>query len=128
MGSLDLVTAVASLHHMDGEAALRRMSGLLRPGGVLAVVGLARGVTPADLYLQLPAIMGHRAHLTVTAWSHRHSRGQPADRYVSSCPAPGTATASTGATPWCGPSPPDRRPAISGPTAWRGAGGAMMIE
>ena len=40
--SLDLVTSIASLHHMDARAALRRMSDLLRPGGVLAVVGLAR--------------------------------------------------------------------------------------
>ena len=31
--SLDLVTSIASLHHMDARAALRRMSDLLRPGG-----------------------------------------------------------------------------------------------
>jgi 2-polyprenyl-3-methyl-5-hydroxy-6-metoxy-1,4-benzoquinol methylase len=41
-GSLDFVTAVASLHHKDAEMALQRMAELLRPGGVLAVVGLAR--------------------------------------------------------------------------------------
>jgi SAM-dependent methyltransferase len=61
-GSLDLVTAIASLHHMDAEAAFRAMSDLLRPGGVLAVIGLARGLSPADLYLQPAAVIGHRVH------------------------------------------------------------------
>jgi SAM-dependent methyltransferase len=40
--SFDLVTSVASLHHLDAETALARLRDLLRPGGVLAVVGLAR--------------------------------------------------------------------------------------
>src|SRR5262252_7887456 len=59
--SLDLVTSVASLHHMDARAALRRMSDLLRPGGVLAVVGLARGVSPADLARTAPPAPGGAA-------------------------------------------------------------------
>ncbi len=33
--SFDVVTAVASLHHMDAAAALTRMRDLVRPGGVL---------------------------------------------------------------------------------------------
>jgi len=40
---------------MDAETALRRMPDLLRPGGVLAIVGLARGTrqpTPASRFLQ----------------------------------------------------------------------------
>ncbi|CAA9336580.1 MAG: hypothetical protein AVDCRST_MAG48-3411 [uncultured Friedmanniella sp.] len=41
-GSVDVVCAVASLHHLDLVAALERVRGLLRPGGVLVVVGLAR--------------------------------------------------------------------------------------
>jgi SAM-dependent methyltransferase len=40
--TFDLVSSVASLHHMDVGPALERMSSLLRPGGRLAVVGLAR--------------------------------------------------------------------------------------
>jgi SAM-dependent methyltransferase len=40
--SFDLVTAVASLHHMDAEPALRRLGGLLPRGGILVVIGLAR--------------------------------------------------------------------------------------
>jgi 2-polyprenyl-3-methyl-5-hydroxy-6-metoxy-1,4-benzoquinol methylase len=67
--SFDLITSVASLHHMDAATALRRMSGLLRPGGVLAVVGLARSCYPADLPLDLAAVIGTRVHqLTKTLW------------------------------------------------------------
>jgi SAM-dependent methyltransferase len=57
--SFDLVTAVASLHHMDAAAVLEHMRDLLRPGGVLAVVGLAREITPAEAILRLRAIPGN---------------------------------------------------------------------
>jgi SAM-dependent methyltransferase len=63
-GSFDLVTAVASLHHMGTEAGLSRMAELLRPGGVLAVIGLARcGWSLPDLALELPAAIGNRIEL-----------------------------------------------------------------
>ncbi len=42
-GSFDLVTSVASLRHMDADAALRRVAELLRPGGTL--VATAAGCT-----------------------------------------------------------------------------------
>ncbi|MER6496100.1 class I SAM-dependent methyltransferase [Streptomyces griseorubiginosus] len=38
----DFVCSVTTVHHMDFEAALVRMRDLLRPGGTLVVVGLAR--------------------------------------------------------------------------------------
>jgi SAM-dependent methyltransferase len=57
--SFDLVAAVASLHHMDAETALGRLSSLLRPGGVLAVVGLARS-SPGDLPIDVAAIVANR--------------------------------------------------------------------
>lgn len=47
--SFDAVVSVATLHHMDEGAALDRMARLLRPGGLLAVVGLARSRLPRDL-------------------------------------------------------------------------------
>ena len=47
--SFDLVTSVATLHHLDATAGLQRMAELLRPGGVLVVIGCARSTYPADL-------------------------------------------------------------------------------
>jgi 2-polyprenyl-3-methyl-5-hydroxy-6-metoxy-1,4-benzoquinol methylase len=41
-GSFNLVSAVASLHHMGARAALARLRDLVAPGGVLIVIGLAR--------------------------------------------------------------------------------------
>jgi len=41
-GGCDFIAAAAVLHHMPLEPALIRCSELLRRGGVLAVVGLAR--------------------------------------------------------------------------------------
>jgi SAM-dependent methyltransferase len=38
----DFVSFVASLHHLPFDAALTKAAGLLRPGGVLAVLGLDR--------------------------------------------------------------------------------------
>ena len=77
-GSVDLVTAVASLHHMDAEAALRKMADVLRPGGVLVVIGLARERSLTDAALIVPAIAGNWTHRAAAAWSGRASSG-PAD-------------------------------------------------
>ncbi|NGN66078.1 class I SAM-dependent methyltransferase [Streptomyces sp. A7024] len=44
----DFICSVTVIHHMDFEAALLRMRELLRPGGRLVVVGLARDATVAD--------------------------------------------------------------------------------
>jgi SAM-dependent methyltransferase len=46
--SFDFISTIATLHHLPLEPALRRMSQLLRPGGVLAVIGLHPLRTPAD--------------------------------------------------------------------------------
>ena len=62
----DLVTFVASLHHMEPGRALSRAARLLRPGGDLLVVGLAANRSPADwafTALTLPAArIGSLAH------------------------------------------------------------------
>ncbi len=52
-GSFDVVTMVASLHHMELEAALRHAAGVLAPGGRLLVVGLARLGSPRELAVDL---------------------------------------------------------------------------
>jgi SAM-dependent methyltransferase len=46
--SFDLVASVATLHHVDAAAGLRRMASLVRPGGWLVVVGLARSTGMRD--------------------------------------------------------------------------------
>jgi SAM-dependent methyltransferase len=79
--SADLVTSIASLHHMDARAALRRMSDLLRPGGVLAVVGLARASWPAELAALIPASAGTHLHLAASAIRRRRAPGRPATAY-----------------------------------------------
>jgi trans-aconitate methyltransferase len=54
--SFDFLVAVASLHHLPLRSALQRFSDLLRPGGVLAIVGLYRSVTPADYAFSAAAL------------------------------------------------------------------------
>src|SRR5579884_2523075 len=69
--SFDLVASVATLHHLDPAAALARMCELLRPGGRLVVIGLARSRLPTDLPRELLAAVAHRLHLlTKPYWQH----------------------------------------------------------
>lgn len=66
---LAAVTAVASLHHVDAGAALHEMRRVLRPGGTLAVLGLARSASAADLPAELRDALAHRLHrIGTTAW------------------------------------------------------------
>jgi SAM-dependent methyltransferase len=57
--SFDLVTAVASLHHMDAETASSRLGDLLRADGVLVVIGLARS-SLGDLPIDAMATVANR--------------------------------------------------------------------
>ena len=43
--SYDAIVSIASLHHMDLEAALKKMKSLLRPSGKLLILGLYREAT-----------------------------------------------------------------------------------
>lgn len=47
--SFDAVVSIAALHHMPEGDALDRMAELVRPGGMLCVVGLARTRAPVDV-------------------------------------------------------------------------------
>jgi 2-polyprenyl-3-methyl-5-hydroxy-6-metoxy-1,4-benzoquinol methylase len=49
VASFDAVVAVVMLHHLDTVAGLRRMASLVRPGGVLAIEGVAQSRIPNDL-------------------------------------------------------------------------------
>ena len=62
--SFDFVCANTSLHHMDFGAALTAMARLLRPGGRLAVVGIAADKSLADWLVAaagVPAAQFYRA-------------------------------------------------------------------
>ena len=65
-GSLDGVVFVASLHHMEAEGALRKAKELLKPGGLLLIVGLASPSGPGGWALEalrvLPAWLGTALH------------------------------------------------------------------
>ena len=54
-GSFDLVATVAMLHHLPLEPALARLRDLVRPGGVLAIVGL-HALRPLDYWQMFVAI------------------------------------------------------------------------
>jgi SAM-dependent methyltransferase len=48
-GNSDFIASIATLHHLPLAPALERFTRLLRPGGVLAVIGLYRLSTFQDL-------------------------------------------------------------------------------
>jgi 2-polyprenyl-3-methyl-5-hydroxy-6-metoxy-1,4-benzoquinol methylase len=60
-GSFDVVASIAALHHVDTVPALERMRELVRPGGVVAVVGLARSRL-RDLPYDAAGAVSTRAH------------------------------------------------------------------
>lgn len=76
-GSFDAVVSVATLHHMDSERGLARFADLVKPGGVVAVVGLA-----ANNWWDLPsALVAHSARLALgfarEHWEHSASTVWP---------------------------------------------------
>jgi SAM-dependent methyltransferase len=69
--SFDFIASVAALHHMDMRQALTRMRELLRPGGTLAIVGLARSRYPADLPAEAAGLVLHRVYTASRGyWEH----------------------------------------------------------
>ena len=75
-GSFDAVVSVAALHHMNAEDGLSRFAELVRPGGVVAVIGLAANdwwdlpfALPGDvLRLLLQLMPWHWQHSAPIAW------------------------------------------------------------
>jgi SAM-dependent methyltransferase len=66
--SFDLITCSAAMHHMPLKRALRRMADLLRPGGVLAILGLARSSYPLDLPRDAVAVAVNRVFLVMRGY------------------------------------------------------------
>jgi SAM-dependent methyltransferase len=67
--SFDVVTTVAALHHMDVAAALARVRDLLKPGGVLCAIGLARSQLPRDIPIEVAGVVSPPSCPVSTAWS-----------------------------------------------------------
>ena len=72
--SFDFACANTALHHMDFAAALKAMARALRPGGRLAVVGLAVNGSPADYLIGAPGVP---ANLMYRAIRHEGNSGAP---------------------------------------------------
>jgi len=78
----DLVTCVATLHHLDLHAGLRRLADLTAPGGHLVVVGLAGVRTPVDAALSLAAVpVAAVVDRTRGTWDHGSPVADPREGY-----------------------------------------------
>ena len=81
-GGYDVVTALSSLHHLPLEAGLERLAALVRPGGVLLVVGHHRPVTLVDRVLDLAALVANAAVGAVLAATGRAGKPDEQDMPV----------------------------------------------
>ncbi|MCT7660514.1 class I SAM-dependent methyltransferase [Mycobacterium deserti] len=66
----DLVTFVATLHHMDLRASLQKSRDLLTPGGEIAVVGVSANKTVRDWAWAVACVPAAR----LGSWWHREIR------------------------------------------------------
>jgi SAM-dependent methyltransferase len=73
--SFGLVSAVATLHHMDARAGLVGLRGLVAPGGVLVVIGLARPDLPKDIPIEVTAHLVDRARRLANVVRRRGAAG-----------------------------------------------------
>ncbi|OZC56592.1 SAM-dependent methyltransferase [Rhodococcus sp. 06-621-2] len=81
--SFDVVTSVATMHHFpDLEQALHRFAELTAPGGVVALVGVARSSRPGDALYDAAGVVQHQwysrrygvwEHSAPTLWPPRHT-------------------------------------------------------
>ena len=90
----------ASSHGRDRGSWLLLVRDLLKPGGVLCAVGLARSQLPRDIPIEVAGAVSHRIHLLTTGyWRHSVTDGVAASgdvprhsphrgRRSSGCPLP----------------------------------------
>ena len=76
--SFDAVLSVATLHHVDAVAGLRRMRELVRPGGIVGVIGLARDESLADYAVAATGL--------IASWVHKAAKGYCCLLYTSPSP------------------------------------------
>jgi 2-polyprenyl-3-methyl-5-hydroxy-6-metoxy-1,4-benzoquinol methylase len=71
VASFDAVVSVAALHHLDTNAALRRLASLARPGGILAIIGIGRPDFIRDLPWLATGTIATRVHQARKGlWEH----------------------------------------------------------
>jgi SAM-dependent methyltransferase len=75
--SFDLIAAVATLHHLPLAESFVRLSNLLKPNGVLAVIGLYRAQTLADHLWNAAAVPVSRAMRLLHGWADVGAPTQP---------------------------------------------------
>jgi SAM-dependent methyltransferase len=71
--SFDVVSAVAMLHHTDHKEGLNHLARLVRPGGLLLVVGLARSRSLSDFLRDTRDAVALRRHSLVKGVWHTPS-------------------------------------------------------
>lgn len=82
--SFDAVVSNATLHHLDEAAALRRLAGLVPPGGTLAIVGFARNglldwpraLLGQAILLVLNVVLRKWEHSAPQHWPPAHTYGE----------------------------------------------------
>ncbi len=99
LGSFDVVASVATVHHLPSlDDAFRRLAELASPGGVVAIVGLARSSGPRDALFDLAGIVQHARyrrryglweHTAPTVWPPPHTYSEV--RRAASQAMPGAA-------------------------------------
>ncbi|MEU0092716.1 hypothetical protein [Kribbella sp. NPDC006257] len=62
-----------ALHHVDARTGLLRMRELLRPGGFLVVVGVARTTLPRDFLYDVAGVGANWAYRAVKGYWHHPS-------------------------------------------------------
>lgn len=77
----DVVTAISSLHHLPLRDGLTRLAELVRPNGVLVVIGHYRGATTTDRAYEVVNLAGNAAmgaYLAVRGRAGKpHDEGMP---------------------------------------------------
>lgn len=81
--TFDVVASVATIHHLPSlPDTLQRFADLTSPGGVVAIIGLARATTPRDRLLGLAGVAQHQffsrtrnywEHSAPTVWPPPHT-------------------------------------------------------
>lgn len=70
VGSYDVVSAMAVLHHMDIREGLERLKELVAPGGIVLVVGAARGTMKTMPREALASVADKAQRLWRGWWDH----------------------------------------------------------